>query len=359
MSSWLVTGGAGFIGSHLVDALLARGDRVRVLDDLSSGHRGNLPPAAELVVGSVTDAALVRRSIDGVDGVFHLAAIASVVRCTEDWPGAHAVNQTGTVTVLDGARRAGGVPVVYASSAAVYGDAPGDPVRETDPTAPCSAYGCDKLGGELHAQVARRTFGVPTLGLRFFNVYGPRQDGSSPYSGVISVFRSRLAAGQPLVLNGDGEQLRDFVHVADVVAALLAGMRRLPDLPPVLNVCSGSATSIRELALMLGEALGVTPLLRTGPDRSGDIRRSRGDPGLMIASLGVQCGTGIRDGLRGLALAEPILAEPILAEPILTAPILADPIRRSVDAGPELAPGPGLDIGPDLRRDISKERRTA
>jgi len=306
MKSWLVTGGAGFIGSHLADALLTRGDRVRVLDDLSTGYRRNLSPAAELVQGSVTDAALVRRALDGVDGVFHLAAVASVVRCTDDWIGAHGINQAGTVTVLDGAKRAGGLPVVYASSAAVYGELARDVVSETDPTAPCSAYGCDKLGSELHANVARRSFGVPTLGLRFFNVYGPRQDGSSPYSGVISVFRSRLMAGETLVLNGDGQQTRDFVFVSDVVAALLAGMRHLPGLPRVLNVCSGRATSIHELALMLGEAIGIVPQLRFGPERIGDIRRSRGDPSLMTAALGVRCGTSIRDGLYRFASPDPV-----------------------------------------------------
>ena len=305
MKRWLVTGGAGFIGSHLVDALLLRGDQVVVLDDFSSGHRRNLSPAVELVRGSVTDAPLVRRALANADGVFHLAAIASVVRCTDDWAYAHVVNQAGTVTVLEAARRAGGLPVVFASSAAVYGDAARDMVSEDDTTDPRSAYGCDKLGSELHAQVARRTFAVPTLGLRFFNVYGPRQDGSSPYSGVISVFRRMLASGETLVLNGDGRQTRDFVFVSDVVAILLEGMRQLPDLPRVLNVCTGRATSIHELALLLCEQAGIVPAFRFAPSRAGDIARSCGDPGLLTASLGLRCGIGIRDGLRRLAPADP------------------------------------------------------
>lgn len=305
MRRWLVTGGAGFIGSHLTDALLLRGDQVRVLDDFSSGFRRNLSPAAELVRGSVTDAPLVRRALADIDGVFHLAAIASVVRCTDDWAHAHAVNQAGTVTVLEAAKRAGGVPVVFASSAAIYGNAARNAVSEDDAADPRSAYGCDKLGSELHAQVARRTFGIPTLGLRFFNVYGPRQDGSSPYSGVISVFRRMLAGGETLVLNGDGRQTRDFVFVSDVVAVLLEGMRRLPDLPRVLNVCTGRATSIHELALMLCEQAGIVPSFRFAPSRAGDIARSCGDPALLAASLGLRCGVGMRDGLRRLGLADP------------------------------------------------------
>ena len=304
MRNWLVTGGAGFIGSHLVDALLAGGDRVRVLDDLSSGRRSNIPNGVEFLHGSITDPALVLRAMRGVDGVFHLAAIASVARCTEEWVITHAVNQTGTITVLDAAKRVGTVPVVFASSAAVYGDLARDALAEMDMTDPQSAYGCDKLGSELHARIARRSFGTPTLGLRFFNVYGPRQDGSSPYSGVISVFRRKLQIGEPLVVNGDGQQTRDFVYVADVVTALVAGMARLPDLPCALNVCTGGSISVRDLAAMLCELAGVPLSLRYGPAKPGDIIRSCGDPALMMESLGVCCKTSIRDGLERLALSE-------------------------------------------------------
>lgn len=304
MKTWLITGGAGFIGSHLVDALIAAGDRVRVLDDLSSGKAEHVPDGALFIRGSVTDRALVQRAVRGVDGVFHLAAIASVARCAEEWVGTHEVNQTGTITILDAAHRAGNLPVVYASSAAVYGDLARDALSETDMTDPRSAYGCDKLGSELHARIARRTLGTPTLGLRFFNVYGPRQDGSSPYSGVISVFRRRLRTGEPLVLNGDGQQTRDFVYVADVVAALIAGMTRLPDLPQALNVCTGGSISVRALAVMLCEIARVPAALCYGPAKTGDIIHSRGDPMLMAGSLGLRCRTSIRDGLKRLALAE-------------------------------------------------------
>ncbi len=311
MADWLVTGGAGFIGSHLVDALLRRGDRVRTLDDLSSGARGNLPPAAELMVGDVTDPAAVARAIRGVRGVFHLAAVASVGRCTERWAETHAVNQTGTVTVLEAARRVGGLPVVYASSAAVYGETSGEPIAERHPTRPCSAYGCDKLGSELHAAVASRLFAVPTTGLRFFNVYGPRQDGASPYSGVISAFRHALARNRTLVLNGGGEQTRDFVYVADVVAALAAAMDQLDAArpatavePQVLNVCTGRATSVGELARMLCELSGLAASVRAGPERVGDILHSRGDPRGLAAALGIECRTTIRTGLGLLADAD-------------------------------------------------------
>ncbi|MGH7152360.1 MAG: NAD-dependent epimerase/dehydratase family protein, partial [Acetobacteraceae bacterium] len=186
MATWLVTGGAGFIGSHLCDALLRRGDAVRVLDDLSTGKRENLPAGAELMIGDIADPAAVERALAGVDGCFHLAAIASVARGIDDWLGTHCTNLTGTITVFDAVRRHP-VPVIYASSAAVYGDCPAQPLTERAPTAPLSAYGADKLGCELHARVARQVHGITTVGLRFFNVYGPRQDPDSPYSGVISI----------------------------------------------------------------------------------------------------------------------------------------------------------------------------
>ncbi len=297
MKTWLVTGGAGFIGSHVVDALLARGDRVRVIDDLSTGSSDNLSRDATLIRGSVADRALVGRAVDGADGVFHLAAIASVRRCVEEWSRAHGVNQTGTVIVLEAAR-AGRVPVVYASSAAVYGDAVRDALAESDPTVPLSAYGCDKLGGELHARVARQSFGTPTLGLRLFNVYGPRQDGSSPYAGVISLFRHRLAQGEPIVLDGGGRQTRDFVYVADVVRMMLAGMARIREAPPVLNVCTGVSISIAELALTLSGLAGRRVRLHEGPAKTGDILHSRGDPTLMAATLGHDCLVPVSDGLR-------------------------------------------------------------
>ena len=233
MSRFLVTGGAGFIGSHLCDALVRRGDTVRVLDDLSTGHRSNLPEGVELTVGDIADPDTALAATEGVDGCFHLAAIASVERGVNDWLGTHRANLTGTIAILDAIRRHGTrTPVVYASSAAVYGDCRTIPIPEAAERRPLSAYGADKYGCELHALTASHVHGIPTTGLRFFNVYGPRQDPRSPYSGVISIFCERILAGQPIRVYGDGAQTRDFIHVGDVVAALGAAMRAARDARP-------------------------------------------------------------------------------------------------------------------------------
>jgi UDP-glucose 4-epimerase len=297
MGKYLVTGGCGFIGSHLADALAAQGHIVRILDDLSTGKRENAPARAEVVVGDVADAALVRRALEGCDGCFHLAAVASVQRGNEDWLGTHRSNLTGTIAVLDAARN-GGLPVVYASSAAVYGDNPALPLKESAETRPLSAYGADKLGSELHARVATLVHGVPTVGFRFFNVYGPRQDPSSPYSGVISIFVDRLRAGRPVTIFGDGGQSRDFVYVADVVRHLLAGMARRPSPPAVFNVCTGKASTVRELAEIVAGLCGAELRIETAPARAGDIRASLGDPSAARAALGVAAETPLADGLR-------------------------------------------------------------
>ena len=300
MPAYLITGGAGFIGSHLADALVARGDRVRVLDDLSTGRATNPPAAAELILGDVADPAATRAAMAGMDGVFHLAAIASVARAAEDWLGTNRANLVGTITVLDAAR-ATRTPVVYASSAAVYGDCPMQPITEAAPMRPRSAYGADKLACELHAAVAAGVFAVPTLGLRFFNVFGPRQDPASPYSGVISIFAGLLAQGRPVTLFGDGGQTRDFIAVSDVVAALLTAMARLADrfglTAPVFNVCTGQATSIRALAAMMGQLCGVTAPPLEGRARDGDIGHSVGDPTASRAALGLAPPRPLAEGL--------------------------------------------------------------
>ena len=297
-----MTGGAGFIGSHLVDALLGAGHTVRVLDDLSTGRRANLPGAAELVVGDVSDAACVNQAMQGAAGCFHLAAIASVQRANEDWVGTNRVNLAGTIAVLDAARAEGGLPVVYASSAAVYGNLGDQVAHETICPAPLTAYGADKLASELHAAIGWHVHRVSSLGLRFFNVYGRRQDPSSPYSGVISIFADRIAAGLPVTLHGDGAQTRDFVHVSDVVAHLIGSLRRLADAPGagVLNVCTGRETSVLALAGMIGDVRGRAADIRHGPARAGDIRRSLGDPARAREVLGVSAEMRLADGLRDL-----------------------------------------------------------
>ena len=295
MTTWLVTGGAGFIGSHLCEALLARGDAVRVMDDLSTGRRENLPPDVALIEGDVTDPAAVRDAMDGVGGCFHLAAIASVERGVTDWLGTHRANLTGAITVFDAVRPTR-IPVVYASSAAVYGDAT-VPITEATECRPLSAYGADKFGCELHARVASHVHGIPTVGLRFFNVYGPRQDPRSPYSGVISIFCERIRRGAPIDILGDGGQTRDFVYVTDVVTALLAAMRLAPADAPVFNVCTGIATSVLDLARSIAERAGTRLDARHGPPRAGEIRHSTGSPALSRKVLGLPDPVSLRNGL--------------------------------------------------------------
>lgn len=309
MSMFLVTGGAGFIGSHLVEALLASGNQVRVLDDLSTGKRGNIAPGAELIVGDVSDADTVRSAMAGADGCFHLAAIASVVRCNDDWVGASRVNLGGSVCVFDAARRAGGVPVVYASSAAVYGALDGV-AAEDSPTVPRSAYGADKLGLENHARAGALVHGVSSVGLRFFNVYGPRQDPSSPYSGVISLFAAALLARRGIVVNGDGQQTRDFIYVADIVDFLSAAMQSAQGSCEalVLNACTGRQTSILDLAHTLAEQLQLRPDIEFASARPGDIRHSRGDPRTATAVLGLSAGTALSVGL-GLTMRDAQILE--------------------------------------------------
>lgn len=305
MARYLVTGGCGFIGSHLCSRLTAQGHRVRVLDDLSTGHVGNLAPGAELVIGDVADDLTVRDAMAQMDGCFHLAAIASVERGVRDWIGTHRTNLSGTIATFEAARQEGEargtkLPVVYASSAAVYGDPASLPVEETTPARPLSAYGADKLGCEFHARAGGEVHGLRTAGLRFFNVFGPRQDPRSPYSGVVSIFCGRISRGEPLTIHGDGGQTRDFVHVTDVVSALIAALAGASRQAPVLNVCTGRATSVRDLALLLGEAWGQQPELRQGPPRSGEIRDSVGSRAYAAARLGLRDPMPLEAGLRDL-----------------------------------------------------------
>jgi UDP-glucose 4-epimerase len=299
---YLVTGGAGFIGSHLAQALIGQGAAVRVLDDLSSGKEANLPRGAELLVGDVADPATVTRAAAGTDGCFHLAAVASVQRSTEAWLATHRINLGGTINVFEAARAfaKGAYPVVYASSAAIYGDNPKLPLAETAPLAPLSPYGADKAGSELHARAAWASFGIPSTGLRFFNIFGPRQDPASPYSGVISIFATRIAQDRPLTLFGDGGQTRDFVYVGDVVRALLAAMTQTSSGARAFNVCTGRARSLRALIAALEAAAGRPAEVETLPARDGDIRHSQGDPAALRAGLGVSADTPFAEGIARL-----------------------------------------------------------
>lgn len=302
MARYLVTGGAGFIGSHLVEALIADGHLVRVLDDLSSGRIENVPRGVELVTADVTEQRTVRRALADVDGCFHLAAIASVERCRREWLRSHKVNLTGTITVFEEACRAQKalgrpLPVVYASSAAVYGNTSEIPISEGAPTRPVNAYGVDKLACELHAAVASRIHQLQTVGLRFFNVYGPRQDPHSPYSGVISVFCQRMLRGAPLEIHGDGNQVRDFVYVRDAVNALRRAIDAATLTAQVYNVCTGVETKICQLGAMIGRMQGAHFSPRYAPERTGDLRVSVGDPRKARDVLKFSAGTSLEQGL--------------------------------------------------------------
>ncbi|MGC2416030.1 MAG: NAD-dependent epimerase/dehydratase family protein [Stellaceae bacterium] len=302
MAHFLVTGGAGFIGSHLVEALIADGHVVRVLDDLSSGRTENLPRGVELLTADVTDEQAVGRALDDVDGCFHLAAIASVEHCQHKWLRSHKVNLAGTITVFEAACRAQEalgrpLPVVYASSAAVYGNTSEIPITEGAPTRPVNAYGIDKLGCELHAAVASRIHKLHSVGLRFFNVYGPRQDPHSPYSGVISVFCQRILRGAPLEIHGDGNQVRDFVYVRDAVNALRLAIDAATIAPQVYNVCTGVQTKICQLGAIIGQMQGVHFSPRYTPERAGDSRVSVGDPRKARDMLKFSAVTSLQEGL--------------------------------------------------------------
>ena len=297
MATYLVTGGCGFIGSHLCKALLSRGDVVRVLDDLSTGSLASLPGDAAFIQGDVTEPQLVLEALAGVDGCFHLAAVASIELSNRDWLRTHRTNLTGAITVFQGAVAAGAVPVVYASSAAVYGDCPSLPLREGSGRQPLSAYGADKFGCELHARVAGKVHRLRSVGLRLFNVYGPGQNPKSPYSGVISIFCERIRRGEPIEVFGDGRQTRDFIFVADVVTALLRAMDARLSGEFVFNICTGSGTSVLEVARTIASLCGQDLAIRFRAQREGDIGHSYGDPTAAKQALGLGSSTELKIGL--------------------------------------------------------------
>jgi UDP-glucose 4-epimerase len=296
----LVTGGAGFIGSHLVEGLTATGKRVRVLDNLSTGLRANLGhirPAPEVVEGDVSDPAAVGRAAVGAAVIFHLAALASVQRSVEAPADTHRVCATGTLHVLDAARRAGVRRVVYAASSSAYGIPTGDVQTEADPVQPLSPYAAAKLAGELYLQAFAATYGLETVRLRFFNVFGPRQRADSPYSGVIALFAAALNAGRPPTIFGDGLQSRDFVYVTDVVQALTRAAEA-PDVSGrVYNIGTGRSTTLLELAAELNRQLGTNLPPLHGPARAGDVRHSRADISRACRELGYEPAVSFEDGL--------------------------------------------------------------
>lgn len=301
MAICLVTGGAGFIGSHLVEALVEQGHLVRVIDNLSTGKLSNLDRVLrniEFVAGDVCDESLVNDLMHRVDYVFHLAALASVPRSVEAPLESHAACATGTVTVLDAARRAGVRRVIYASSSAVYGDQPTAAKRETDLPQPISPYGAAKLAGEIYCLAFYATYGLETVALRYFNVFGPRQDPDSPYAAVIPRFISAVVQGGQPTVYGDGHQSRDFTFVGDVVRANLLAMETAAAAGRVFNIATGRAVSLLELLDVLSETLGqpITPVF--APPRPGDIRHSMADITLARQLLGYEPRVSLQEGLR-------------------------------------------------------------
>jgi len=297
----LVTGGGGFIGSTLVGHLLARGDSVRVLDNGSTGRRDNLAEyrGYEWCDGDIRDRDCLKAAVRGMDWVFHLAAIASVPRSFADPFENEAVNAGGTLAVFEAARRAGVRRVVYSASAAVYGDATTLPLREDARPNPQSPYGIAKFTGELYSGLYHRVHGLETVALRYFNVYGPRQDPSSSYSGVLSRWIDALLQCRSPVLHGDGSQTRDFIYVDDVARAnLLAATQPAANVAGrVFNVATGIASNLRAVLELLIEltGAGVTPV--SEPARLGDIPHSVADCTRTRQHLGFEAEVALRDGL--------------------------------------------------------------
>jgi UDP-glucose 4-epimerase len=301
MAKALVTGGAGFIGSHLVEALLSQGWEVAVLDNLTTGSEANLAAVRDRIGfhrGDIRDLDALRQLSRGCDTVFHQAAVVSVPKTMEDPVATAAVNELGTLNVLEAARRGGVRRVVLASSCAVYGDAPHLPVSEGQEAAPRSPYALQKLAGELHARLYHQCFGLQTVALRYFNVYGPRQDPSSPYSGVISIFMQCTRQGLPATLHGDGRQSRDFVFVRDVVAANLcaAAADAIRD-GSVFNVGTGRQIEIGQLWQAIAALAGQPAETRQGPERPGDVRASQADTHRADELLGFRAHWSLKQGL--------------------------------------------------------------
>ncbi len=297
----LVTGGAGFIGSHLVDALVARGATVRVLDNLATGLRENLEGTAkeiELIEGDIRDLATCQRAAAGVDVVFHQAALGSVPRSLDDPSTSVAVNVAGTTNMLHAARDGGARRFVYASSSSVFGDSTTLPKREGEEGEVLSPYALSKRMDEELAALFGRCFGLQTVGLRYFNIYGPRQRPDGPYAAVIPRFFAACQAGEPPTIHGDGEQSRDFTFVGDAVMAnLLAATADADATGRAYNIGAAGQTTVRTLAQMIIEAVGVDVKPSFVEPRAGDVRHSNADTSRAAAALGYRATTPLVDGL--------------------------------------------------------------
>jgi UDP-glucose 4-epimerase len=297
----LVTGGAGFIGSHIVEALVKKGHEVRVLDNFFSGKLENLRPVkgdVEVLRGDCSDLAAARRAARGMEAVFHEGAIASVTRSVKDPLLSHNANATATMTMLVAARDAGARRFVYAGSSSIYGDTPTLPKHEGMIPMPLSPYAGAKLAGEHYLRIFARLYGLETLTIRYFNVFGPRQDPGSPYSGVISKFTTELLAGRTPVVHGNGHQSRDFTYIANVVDANMRALRAKGLAGQSVNVATGRRITLRQLLASLAREIGVPAKATYGPPRPGDVKHSLADIRQARKLLGYRPIVDFETGLR-------------------------------------------------------------
>lgn len=294
----LVTGGAGFIGSHIVRGLLERGDRVRVLDNFSTGKRGSLDGLdVEIVEADLRDASRLTEACRGVETVFHQAAFVSVPQSMQEPLDCFDVNVTGTASLLEAARKHGVKRVVFASSAAVYGDSDAYPLSEETPLHPLSPYAASKRVDEIYGQLYTASFGVEVVGLRYFNVYGPRQRPDSQYAAAVPIFIRRLLDNKPVTIFGDGGQTRDLIFVGDVVRANFAAAAH-PSAPGgVFNICTGNETRILDLVEILQDLFPSAPAPEFAAPRAGDIYRSIGSPQKAAETIGFRAEVSLTDGL--------------------------------------------------------------
>ena len=290
MAHYLVTGGAGFIGSHLTEELVRRGHRVRVADSLITGKRSNLDhiTGVEFLEGDVADLAFAKRAADGCEYVLHQAAIPSVPRSVSDPISSNRANVDGTLNMLVASRDAGVKRLVFAGSSSAYGDTPTLPKQEDMPTNPLSPYALQKVVGEQYLQLFTRLYGLETVSIRYFNVFGPRQDPSSPYSGVISVFATALIEGRSPRIHGDGEQTRDFTYVANVVDGVLRACEAPTASGEVINVATAGRISLNQLFYAMRKVIGGTVEPTYGEPRKGDVRDSQADIRKAKALLGYE-----------------------------------------------------------------------
>ena len=302
MSRYLVTGGAGFIGSHIVDALVQAGQTVRVVDNLSTGHRENLvqhsPGVVEFVEADLAESGVAAEAVAGIEHVLHIAAIPSVPRSVEDPITTHRANVDATLLLLEAARAAQVARLVFASSSSVYGNSPTLPKDEKMPTNPLSPYALQKLIGEQYVRLFHGLYGLDTVALRFFNVFGPRQDPSSPYSGVISLFTAALSERRRPTIHGDGRQTRDFTYVSDVAAGVIAASTAPGASGKVINLAPGGRVSLNSLFSVLRDVIGADVEPIHGPTRKGDVRDSQADNTLARELLGFDPQVTVEDGLR-------------------------------------------------------------